>query len=66
MQNKIAIPTPTRERLEKLISDRQTLQALIDTTVQTVREALVVPEDWILANLADGFTAPAKPPPVSK
>lgn len=54
----IAIPTATQARLEKLLADRQTLQAVIDVTIQTAREALTVPAGWTLNNLAEGFVGP--------
>lgn len=60
MQNSISIPNTTQRRLEKLLADRQTLQALIDTTVLTTREALDVPDGWTLSSLTDGFVAPTK------
>lgn len=54
----IAIPAATLTRLEKLLADRQTLQAVIDVTIQTVRESLAVPAGWTLNNLTEGFVSP--------
>lgn len=54
----IVLPAATVARIEKLLGDRQTLQALIDTTVQTAREALGVPDGWELRDLRAGFVGP--------
>lgn len=60
--NNIAIPAVTQARLEKLLTDRQTLQAVIDVTIQTMRETLAVPAGWTMNNLAEGFVGPPEQP----
>ena len=59
MQTK-PLPPATAARLERLLTERQSLQAIIDATVITAREAMDVPPDWTLADLRTGFTAPAQ------
>jgi len=53
-----ALPAATVARIEKMIADRQAIQAVIDTTVQTAKEALGVPDGWELRDLRAGFVGP--------
>lgn len=57
----IPIPAPTRERLERMITERDRIGALIDATLLAVREALEVPQDYVIRDLESGFVAPEKP-----
>jgi hypothetical protein len=57
----IALPAATVARVEKMIAERNTMQALIDATIQTAREALGVPEGWELRELGRGFEGESAP-----
>jgi hypothetical protein len=54
----IPIPPATLERLEALIMQRDTLDAKIDSTVVTLRDALNVPADYVIGNVRQGFVPP--------
>lgn len=65
-----ALPKATRKRVESAILRRDALQrelesthALIDAVVATVREALRVPDDYIIQDLDVGFVLPAADDP---
>jgi hypothetical protein len=46
------------QRLEALLTQRQAVDAVIEATIATLREALEVPEGWQLRNVHEGFVAP--------
>lgn len=54
----IAIPTPTRERVQKMLEQRSQIDALIEATLLATREALGVPPMYGLSDLNAGFTPP--------
>ena len=65
-QSVIPLPTRTRAILEKKISNRASLHALmqaedqsINDLIVAVRETLGVPDSWSMRNTDEGFTAPA-------
>lgn len=63
---RIALPERTRTRLEEWLRTQQQVQALIDATLMATRDALGVPDEWQIRNVADGFVAPdggARPDP---
>lgn len=57
----IALPPATIARLEALLAQQQAINAVIEATVATAREALDVPDTYTLRNLREGFTAPQPP-----
>jgi hypothetical protein len=58
MTNQIMLPPNTIARLEALLTQRQAVDAVIEATVATLREALDVPDGWQLRNVHEGFVAP--------
>lgn len=56
----IHMPEATLTRLTELIRQREELQRLIDTSIQTARELLSVPADYQIADIRAGFVPPAK------
>jgi hypothetical protein len=60
--NAIHLPPATVKRLEALVAQQQAINAVIEATVATAREALDVPDTYTLRNLAEGFIAPPPEP----
>lgn len=58
MQSTHALPTRTVERLTELLRQKQALDVAIDATIATAREALNVPDDWIITDIRSGFREP--------
>lgn len=58
MSKAIALPERTRARLEALLKQREQINSVIDATVLAVREALEVPDGYVLRSLDEGFVAP--------
>ena len=56
----IAIPAPTRERVQKMLEQRAQIDALIEATLIATREALDVPLTYGLRDINEGFTPPAE------
>lgn len=56
----IPMPETTLARLTDLIRQREELQRLIDTSIQTARELLSVPPDYQISDIRAGFVPPAK------
>ena len=56
----IPLPQPTIDRLTELLRQKATIDAVIDTTVQTAREALNVPADYVIGDVRVGFVAPGQ------
>lgn len=56
----ITMPPATLERLTELIRQREELQRLIDTSIQTARELLSVPPDYQISDIRAGFMPPAR------
>ena len=54
----IAIPAPTRERVQKMLEQRAQIDALIEATLIATREALDVPPMYGLNSLSEGFIPP--------
>ena len=54
----IALPAATADRLEGLLVQREALNAVIEATIATLREALDVPAEYQLRNVHEGFVAP--------
>ena len=52
------IPPKALDRLANLIRDRDALNARIDEQVLTLREAMGVPDDWVIRSLDEGFISP--------
>lgn len=63
IQATIQLPDKTRERLEALIRSQQETQRVIEATVQAVREALEIPDDWTISDVRAGFVAPQNETP---
>lgn len=61
MRGPILIPPATLARLEAMITQREQLNTLIDTTVATLRDALDVPDDYQIADIRRGFMPPPEP-----
>ena len=57
----ITLPPATVQRLEAMITQQQAINAVIEATVATLREALGVPEGYTLRNVHEGFVAPSAP-----
>lgn len=58
----ITLPPATVARLEQLITQQRAVQAVIEATVATLREALDVPAEYQLRNVHEGFTPPPAQP----
>lgn len=56
--NRIEFPPSTANRLAEWVRQRNEITALIEATVVAAREALGVPEGWVLRDVAEGFVAP--------
>lgn len=67
--NVIAIPTKTRERMERVVTQREVLNAQLDAIVLTLRDTLNVPDGYTLTDINVGFVPapePATPAPVQE
>lgn len=62
----IPLPPKTAGILRELVGAQRTLQAQIDAIVNTARDLLNVPEDYVISNIEVGFTPPAQPVEVAE
>ena len=60
-QRIIPLPPKTAGTLRELVSAQRTLQAQIDAIVNTARDLLNVPDDYMIDNIDVGFVPPATP-----
>jgi len=60
MRGAIQIPPASLARLEAMIVQREQLNALIDTTITTLRDALDVPDDYQITDIRSGFVPPSE------
>lgn len=60
-RERIPLPPATAARLSEWVRQRNEITTLIEATVLTTREALDVPDGWILRDVAEGFVAPPEP-----
>lgn len=54
----VTIPTATAARLRDWLRAKGEIEALIESTIVTLRDALNVPADWQIRDIDEGFTAP--------
>ncbi len=59
-QRIIPLPPKTAATLRDLVTSQRTLQAQIDAIVNTARDLLNVPDDYMITDIGAGFV----PPPV--
>lgn len=57
-RERIPLPPATATRLGEWVRQRNEIAALIEATLLASREALGVPEGWILESLGEGFRPP--------
>lgn len=60
MNSPILIPPVTLARLEALITQRQQIDGQIDATILTLRDALGVPDHYLIGDIRYGFVPPAE------
>lgn len=53
--NRIPMPPRTVERVAELIRTQQEIQRTIDAVLLTAREALDVPDGWVIQDVRVGF-----------
>lgn len=58
----IPIPEATQARLERMITERNAIDAQIDAVVATLREVLDVPPHYTIGDIRAGFVAPPNVP----
>jgi len=61
MDKAIRIPERSRQNLAELSRQSQTIKAQFDAIIITLRDALSVPDDHILADIEIGFVPPRQP-----
>lgn len=54
----IPVPPATLARLEQLITQRNTLDEQVQIIVTTLRDALSVPNDYVIGDVRQGFVPP--------
>lgn len=59
----IPLPPTTRQRVEALINQRQTIGLQIEAIILTARDTMDVPEEYVLRNTGIGFEPLAPEPP---
>lgn len=63
---RLTLPARTVTRVQEWLRQKQELQAMIDATLLASREALNVPDEWLIRDITEGFVAPpvgARPDP---
>lgn len=54
------LPERTLTRLQEWLRQKQEIEALVNASLLAAREALAVPDDWLIRDVAEGFIAPPK------
>lgn len=64
--NTIPVPPAAAARLREWLRLKSEVEGLVEATISTLREALNVPDEWLIRDITEGFVAPpvgARPDP---